>query len=122
MAFWHAPGAPKATPEQMASFGMPEMAVLHAEAACNRMISSVKELGRRRAIGLGGRESWCLNNMVVGAAHRGAGVETRFLRQWFEQVVDPSRLSDNPETPKCDVLSTARICGDGRQPRMCRRG
>ena len=95
MTFGHAPGAPNAAPEKMASFGMAEIAVLHAGAACNRMLPSVKELEARRTVGLGGRESWYLNNMVVGAAQRGAGVKTRILLQRFEQVADPSGRLDS---------------------------
>jgi len=90
MAFWHAPGARKATPERMARFGFAEMADRHGAEAYTRMVLSVRELELRRLAGLRGRESWYLNNMVVASAYRGTGVGSRLLRQQIEEVVDPS--------------------------------
>ena len=90
MGFWHAPGTPKATREQLAQFGFFDMAARHGEAAFLRMVQSVETLESRRAEGLGGRQSWFLNNMVVRPAHQGTGLGTRVLRQQLEQVVDPS--------------------------------
>ncbi len=90
MGFWHAPGTPRATREELAQFGFFDMAARHGEAAFQRMVQSIEELEKRRAVGLEGRQSWFLNNMVVKPAYQGTGLGSRVLRQQLEQVVDPS--------------------------------
>lgn len=105
MGFWHAPGTPKATREQLAQFGFFDMAARHGQAAFLRMVQSVEELEKRRAESLDGRQSWFLNNMVVRPAYQGTGVGTRLLRQQLEQVVAPSGYPASLTTQKPQNVS-----------------
>jgi len=88
MAFWHAPGAPRATAEQLAAFGFLEMANLHGEVAFERMRGSVEELERRRQEGLRGRPGWYLNKLVLRGDYRGLGLGTRMVQRELREVVD----------------------------------
>ena len=100
MAFWHAPGAPKASLFQLARFGFFAMPLKYGWPAFNRMTKTVAEFEKRRANGLGGRESWFLNNMVVAHAQRGKGIGTRLLQQQLADVVDPSGFPASLTTQK----------------------
>lgn len=111
MGFWHVPGTPKATREQLGQFGFLEMPMRHGQAAFMRMVQSFEELEKRRAESLGGRESWFLNNMVVRPAYQGTGVGTRLLRQQLERVVDPSGYPASLTTQKPQNVSFYRRIG-----------
>lgn len=111
MAFWHAPGAPKASVVQLARFGFLAMPLRHGWSAFRRMMASVEDLEARRAEGLGGRESWYLNNMVVNPAHRGGGLGSRLLGQQLRDVVDPSGHPASLTTQKLENVSFYRRLG-----------
>jgi len=111
MGFWRAPGTPKATREQLGQFGFLEMPVRHGQETFTRMVQSFEELEKRRMTGLGGRESWFLNNMVVSPAYQGTGVGTRLLREQLERVVDPSGYPASLTTQKPQNVSFYRRLG-----------
>ncbi len=111
MAFWHAPGAPRATAEQLARFGFLEMASLHGADTFERMRTSVEEIERRRLEGLRGRPSWYLNNMVIRGDYRGQGLGTWILQRELREVVDPSGFPASLTTQKAENAEFYRRLG-----------
>lgn len=111
MAFWHAPGAPKATLKQLVRFGFFSMPVLHGWPAFSRMLKSVDELEARREQCLAGQDSWYLNNMVVDPSHRGQGLGSSLLRQELTDTVKPSGFPASLTTQKKENVSFYRHLG-----------
>ena len=105
MGFWHPPGSPKTSLLQLARFGFLAMPFVHGWPSFERMLKSVDELEERRGDGLVGRKSWYLNNMVVAAAHRGAGVGSRILRRQLGEVVDPSGYPASLTTQRAENVT-----------------
>ena len=111
MAFWHAPGAPKASLLTLARFGFFAMPLRQGWSVFKQMLAMVDDLERRRAAGLGGRDSWYLNNMVVAPAHRGQGLGGSVLRRQLSEVVDPSGFPASLTTQKLENVSFYRQLG-----------
>lgn len=111
MAFWHAPGAPQVSLLQLARFGFLAMPFRQGWSRFARMTAMVEEVETRRLVGLGGRESWYLNNMVVDSAHRGLGIGSRVLRRQLVDVVSPSGRPASLTTQKLENVSFYRRLG-----------
>ena len=100
MAFWHAPGAPKASLFQLMRYGFFAMPVRQGWSPFQRMLTAVEAIETRRLASLRGRESWYLNNMVVAADHRGRGLGARLLDRQLREVVAPSGAPASLSTQK----------------------
>ena len=100
VAFWHRPGAPKASLGVLARYGFFSMPFRHGFAAFARMLHTVNSVEERRKAALQGRESWYLNNMVVAAAARGKGLGSVVLRRALRADVDGSGAPASLTTQK----------------------
>ena len=100
IAFWHPPGAPKASLSTLARYGFFSMPFRHGPNAFLRMLQTVKIIEERRRAALEGRESWYLNNMVVAPAARGEGLGSRVMRRALRRHVDDSGAPASLTTQK----------------------